>query len=318
MTVLESLLDAVVKEPQGEDRWAVLADWLEEHDDPRRAELLRLHRRLLATCCEPDSHPERASWQARIVALLAERVAPCVPRRRVALGEGVRMTFCFIPPGTFLMGSPQGEAGRRDDEPLHRVTLTSGFWLGESPVTQDQWQAVTGTNPCSRKGGDLPVAKVSWPACAAFARALGEKTGKRFRLPTEAEWECACRAGTTTAFHFGEEGATAQANPSGDFTYRDGRKSVSWRDITPVGNFPPNAWGLFDMHGNIGQWCADWHGPVAEDAIDPRGASTGTARVVRGGSWYFYPDNCRSAVRSANLPGSRYVGIGCRLVLCSD
>src|SRR3954469_13048733 len=112
MTVLEDLLRAIVEYPQDEDHYLVLADWLEEYDDPRRAELLRLHRRLLATCCEPDEHPERAAWQGRIVALLGQGVRPCVPKRTVVLGEGVGMTFSFIPPGRFLMGSPPDEEGR--------------------------------------------------------------------------------------------------------------------------------------------------------------------------------------------------------------
>src|SRR5436309_1085636 len=128
--MLEHLLRAIVADPQAEDRWLVLADWLEEHDDPRRAELLRLHRRLLATCCEPDEHPERAAWQGRVVELLGQGVRPCVPRRTISLGGGVEMTFAFIPPGSFLMGSPESEEGRTDGEVRHRVTLTTGFWLG--------------------------------------------------------------------------------------------------------------------------------------------------------------------------------------------
>src|SRR3954466_10218761 len=109
MSELELLLEAIVKDPLSEDRWLVLADWLEEHDDPRRAELLRLHRRLLATCCEPDEHPQRAAWQAWVVALLGEGVRPCVPQNTLDLGGGVTMTFSFIPPGSFLMGSPKAE-----------------------------------------------------------------------------------------------------------------------------------------------------------------------------------------------------------------
>src|SRR4051794_17771474 len=151
--MLDALLRWIVADPQAEDRYLVLADWLEEHDDPRRAELLRLHRRLLATCCEPDQHPERAELQGRIVELLAEGVKPCVSQRTVELGEGVKMTFSFIPPGTFIMGSPPQEEGRGDHEWLganevqHQVTLTRGFWLGTCPVTQAQWQAVMGRNP---------------------------------------------------------------------------------------------------------------------------------------------------------------------------
>src|SRR4051794_28118927 len=114
--MIADLLRGIVADPQAEDRWSVLADWLEEHDDPRRAELLRLHRRLLATCCEPELHPERAGWQSRIVELIGHGVRPCVPQRKVVLGEGVEMSFAFIPPGSFLMGSPPQEEGHRDDE----------------------------------------------------------------------------------------------------------------------------------------------------------------------------------------------------------
>src|SRR5690348_7811566 len=140
--MLDQLLRGVVDEPLEEGRYLVLADWLEEYDDPRRGELLRLHRRLLATCREPDEHPVRAGWQARIVGLISQGVTPCLPQQAVALGGGVEMRFAFCPPGTFLMGSPPSEPERRDDETQHRVTLTKGYWLGVHPVTQAQWQAV--------------------------------------------------------------------------------------------------------------------------------------------------------------------------------
>src|SRR3954470_15869701 len=123
-STLQGFLQAIVENPADEAAYLVLADWLEEHDDPRRAELLRLHRRLLATCCEPERHPERAEWHARIVAMLAEGGRPCVPQRSVDLGGGVTMAFSFVPPGSFLMGSPESEEGRQHDEVLHRVTLT--------------------------------------------------------------------------------------------------------------------------------------------------------------------------------------------------
>src|SRR4051794_5742925 len=141
--MLEGLLHAIVADPLAEPRYLVLADWLEENDDPGRAELLRLHRKLLATGCEPDLHPERAAWQARVVELIGQGVRPCVPQRTVVLGDGVEMTFSFIPPGTFLMGSPPQEEGWKDSEVLHRVTVTKAFWLGTHPVTKGQWRAVT-------------------------------------------------------------------------------------------------------------------------------------------------------------------------------
>jgi uncharacterized protein (TIGR02996 family) len=136
-------------DPLDEDRWLVLADWLEEHDDPRRGQLLRPHRKLLATCCEPEQHPKRAAWQARIVTLLAEGVRPCVPQRTVVLGDGVPMTFSFIPPGSFLMGSPESEEGRAAPETQHRVTLTKGFWLGVQPLMSGSSRLVA---PSSQAG----------------------------------------------------------------------------------------------------------------------------------------------------------------------
>src|SRR4051812_33393600 len=158
--MLEHLLRAIVADPQAEDRWLVLADYLEEYDDARRAELLRLHRRLLATCCEPDRHPERAAWQARIVELLGQGVSPCVPQQTVELTEGVEMTFSFIPPGNFLAGIPLDEAKEGEYEKRERRTTMAGFYLGTTLVTQAQWRAVTGDNPSKFVGDDLPVEQV--------------------------------------------------------------------------------------------------------------------------------------------------------------
>jgi uncharacterized protein (TIGR02996 family) len=312
VSALEGLLQAVVEEP-GEDHLLVLADWLEEHDDPRRAELLRLHLRLRATCCEPDLHPERAGQQARVVQLLTEGVRPCVPQRVVEVGNGVQMAFAWIPPGTFLMGSPPDEEQRSDDEALHRVTLTRGFYMGIYPVTQTQWRSVQGSNPSHFKGDDRPVEKVSWDHCQDFCARLGQ----RFRLPTEAEWEYACRAGTTTPFFFGATLSTEQANYDGRHTYVKGKKGVYRKQTTPVGSFPGNAWGLCDLHGNVWEWCQDWYGPYpAGEITDPQGGNNGDARVLRGGSWYCNSSRCRSGVRFRRAAGDRRGDVGCRLVLC--
>jgi uncharacterized protein (TIGR02996 family) len=319
--VLEDLLRAVVEEPLAEDRWQVLADWLEEHDDPRRAELLRLPRRLLATCCEPDQHPRRGEWQTRVVHLLADGVKPCGPQRTILLGQRAKipMTFAWIPPGSFLMGSPQDEEERDDDETLHRVTLTEGFWLGISPVTQAQWASVRGDNPSLFKGDDLPVERVSWDDCQGFCRELGQKTGLTFRLPTEAQWESSCRGGTTTPFFFGETISTDQANYDGNFPYGKGQKGVDREQTTPAGNFPPNAWGLHDMHGNVYEGCSDWYGAYpARGLKDYKGPERGDDRLLRGGSWYGSPTRCRSAYRNGDVPTSRTVNFGCRVVLCLD
>ncbi|HWG45533.1 MAG TPA: SUMF1/EgtB/PvdO family nonheme iron enzyme [Gemmataceae bacterium] len=317
---LQPFYDAIVDAGSDVSMRLILSDWLEEHDQPQEAELLRLHVGLLATCCEPEKHSERVQQQARLVELLAAGVRPCVPRWMVTLVEGVDMTFAWIPPGTFLMGSPASEADRHDDETPHRVTLTRGFRLGIHAVTQGQWQAVMGDNPSHFKGDDRPVEQVSWDDSQAFCTKLGQLVGKRFRLPTEAEWEYACRAGTTTPFFFGETIGTDQANYDGNYTYGRGKKGGYRRKTTAVGRFPSNAWGLFDMHGNVWEWCQDGYGAYPQNDIkDPQSSNNGDARVLRGGSWYDgYPDWCRAACRGWNAPGDRDYILGCRVVLCLD
>jgi formylglycine-generating enzyme required for sulfatase activity len=280
----------------------VLADYLEEYDDPRRAELLRLHRRLLATCCEPNEHPERVTWQARIVELLGQGVKPCVPQRTILLADDIKMAFSFIPPGSFLMGSPKGEEGRSDDEVQHRVTLTKGYWLGVYPVTQAQWRALTGETPSKFKGNDLPVEQVSWNDCVAFCKQVGEAC----RLPTEAEWEYTCRSGTTTPFHLGETISTDQANYNGVSTYVDRQTTM------PVGSFPPNPWGLYDMHGTIYEWCLD---ACVDVRSVPRIARIRGGHILRGGSWYNLSVDCRSAARYGDGEGGPDECLGCRILL---
>ena len=148
---------------------------------------------------------------------------------------------------------------------------------------------------------------------------LGKKDRKTYRLPTEAEWEYACRAGTTTPFHFGDTISVNQANDDGDYTYGNDKKGVCREKTTPVGSFPANAWGLFDMHGNVWEWCADWYGPYPEEELkDPRWFVGGDARVARGGSWNDRPRDCRSACRFWRAPGYRFSNLGCRVALCLD
>jgi uncharacterized protein (TIGR02996 family) len=314
----QALLLALVESPTDEATYQVLADWLEEQDDPRRAELLRLHRQLLATCTEPQRHLQRNAWQARVVALLAEGVRPCVPGRSIVLGKGVEMTFSFIPPGSFLMGSPHDEEQRMPNEIQHRVTLTQGFYLGIHPVTQAQWQAVMGSNPSYFQGNNLPVESVSWEGCQAFCRKLGERDGQRYRLPSEAQWEYACRAGTTTPFHFGATISTDQANYDGYFTYGQGKKGAYRQKTTPVGSFPANAWGLFDLHGNVWEWCQDAYGEYGyKDTKDPLN-DKGDSGALRGGSWLVNPYGCRAAYRRRLAPEDRSRNYGCRVLLCLD
>ncbi len=304
----------------------ILADWLDEHDRPHEAELMRLHVALLATCCDPESHPERVRQQARIVELLSAGVRPCLPCQTIALAEGVEMTFAWIAPGTFLMGSPPEEPQRDEDETLHEVTLSQGFYLGIHAVTQAQWRAVMGDNPSHFKGRkrqdkNRPVEQVSWDDCQSFCTKLSEREGKRYVLPSESEWEYACRAGTTTPFHFGETLFTDQANYNGNYPYNNGEKGIYREQTTSVGSFPPNAWGLFDMHGNVWEWCQDEYRPY-EELDDKNILETEnileSARVLRGGSWSSDARSCRAAYRGRIAPGLRYYIFGFRVAFRLD
>ena len=215
------------------------------------------------------------------------------------LGGGVAMDLVLIPAGEFLMGSPDGEEGHYgDEEQQHRVRITKPFHMGATEVTQQQYEAVMGTNPSDAKDARNPVAEVSWDDAVAFCRELSGRTGRELRLPTEAQWEYACRAGTTTPFSFGETISTDQANYDGDQTYGAGRKGTRRAATTPVGSFPANGWGLCDMHGNVREWCRDWYGdyPLGT-SDDPTGPADGDDRVLRGGSWPEPPMYCRSAFR---------------------
>ena len=229
------------------------------------------------------------------------------------------MKFAWIPPGAFLMGSPRNEKARSDKETQHKVTLTKGFYMGVNLVTQEQWQAVMSGNPSHYKGEkNLPVDSVSWDDCQEFIKKLREKDQKPYRLPTEAEWEYACRAGTTTPFYFGSSLAQDQANCSSGIANSLGRLFFTGK-TTPVCNYPPNAWGLHDMHGNLWEWCQDWNGEYPKHEVtDPQGPNSGKHRVLRGGSWFNNPDHCRSAGRNGNEPGGRSDRYGFRLCFCQD
>jgi len=246
----------------------------------------------------------------------------------VDLGGGVTLEMAWIPPGTFLMGSPESEPERRPDETQHQVTLTRGFWMGIHPVTQAQWtrimqsvewrwfQKLRGCNPSGFKGANLPVESVSWRDCQRFLQELNDRMKPGgFRLPTEAEWEYACRAGTATPFHFGQTISTEQANYDGSYVYGNGPKGVRRGETTAVGSLAANAWGLHDMHGNVWEWCADWYGDYSPGSVtDPTGPASGRCRVLRGGSWLSAPGFCRSADRGYVVPGYRYNGLGFRVV----
>jgi len=229
--------------------------------------------------------------------------------------------FRWCPPGTFTMGSPTSEKDRYDNETQHQVTLSRGFWMLETPVTQAMWESVMGNNPSHFKGSKkLPVEQVSWDDCQGFIQKLNglniAPSGFKFSLPTEAQWEYACRAGTMTPFHFGSVLNGDKANCDGNYPYGTSTKGKYLEKTSEVGSYPSNAWGLLDMHGNVWEWCLDWYGNYPSGAVtDPVGSPTGSNRVIRGGSWLDYAQDCRSAIRNRDDPTLRDYIIGLRLSL---
>ncbi len=200
------------------------------------------------------------------------------------------MKFVYIPSDSFAMGSPSSEPKREDDERQHQVTLTRGFYLQTTEVTQGQWEAVMGNNPSRFKdcGPKCPVEQVSWDDVQEFVRKLNGRDGKTgYRLPSEAEWEYAARAGTTTPFAFGDCLSTGQANYDGNYPMPGCAKGEYRKTTVPADSFSPNKWGLYNMHGNVWEWCQDWYGDYPSEAVrDPKGPGSGSARVFRGGSWF--------------------------------
>jgi len=218
------------------------------------------------------------------------------------LGNGISIEMVLIPAGKFKMGSPASEEERSDDETQHEVTLTKPFYMGKYAVTGEQWEAVMGKNPSEEKGAKLPVTDVSWEDCQEFIKKLNAKTNGGYRLPTEAEWEYACRAGTTTAYSVGESLTESEANIYGD-------------SIKAVGSYRPNAFGLYDMHGNVWEWCEYWYGDYPAGAVtDPKGPATGTLRVLGGWSFFINGSLFRAFSRlDLFTPSDRYVNNGFRL-----
>ncbi|MEN9503194.1 MAG: hypothetical protein RI964_2479 [Pseudomonadota bacterium] len=234
--------------------------------------------------------------------------------------KGVTQRFRWIEAGTFLMGSPRSEPERYDNEVQHQVTLTKGYWLADTACTQALWQVVMGNNPAHFKDNtNNPVEQVSWDDVQGFLQALNQRvSGLTARLPTEAEWEYACRAGTTTPFAFGNSISPSQANYNGNYPYAGGQKGEYRQKTVPVKSFEPNAWGLYQMHGNVWEWCQDWcqNSVYPMQAVtNPQGAASGSYRVLRGGSWVSSAQGLRSASRRFSTPDNRNNLIGFRLVL---
>jgi formylglycine-generating enzyme required for sulfatase activity len=250
-------------------------------------------------------------------------MAKPIDERREKWGKGVAavllldigLEMLWVKPGSFTMGSPGSETDRYDDERQHQVTLGKGFYLGKHEVTQSQWERVMGNNPSQFKGTDRPVEKVSWDDAVAFCKKLTEMEeragrlfdGMAYQLPTEAQWEYACRAGTRSAFSRGESLTSSQASIS------EGPPETS-----EVGSYLANPWGFHDMHGNVWEWCVDWYGeyPLGTSP-DPVGPADGSARVGRGGSWFNAASSARCASRGSIAPGSSNGTLGFRLSLRS-
>jgi formylglycine-generating enzyme required for sulfatase activity len=244
------------------------------------------------------------------------------------LGEAIPLQMLQIPAGTFTMGSPEDEPEREDGEAQHEVTVPP-FFLSRYPITQAQWRAVADLpranreldrDPSHFKGDNRPVEKVSWYEAVEFCDRLFAHTGRPYRLPSEAEWEYACRAGTATPFHFGKTLTTEVANYNGNYTYADEPKGKYREETTPVDLFGiANAFGLCDMHGNVYEWCQDHHGNYDQTPRDGNAWITkekDSNRTLRGGSWVIVPRYCRSAFRSGSAPDGRDFNFGFR-VSCS-
>jgi formylglycine-generating enzyme len=316
-----TLLRAIEAQPGDELAWLALADWLDERGQEGAAELTRLQTGLRLDPGGADRHGR----EVRLRALLASGVRPCVPVVTNSLG----MQLALIPPGAFWMGSAGGEAPRYApvEQPRHRVVISRAFYLGVHPVTQAQYEAVMATNPSRFEVfaavgvSGLPVDSVSWLDAVAFCERLSRRpaereAGRLYRLPTEGEWEYACRAGTTTAFHFGETLSSHQANFDGARPYGNVPRGPFLGRTSAVGSYPPNAFGLHDMHGNLWEWCHDGgraYPPGGSAALDPEGLTTGGRRVVRGGSWESPGRDCRSARRNFRLIEHGVMDLGFRV-----
>jgi formylglycine-generating enzyme required for sulfatase activity len=275
---------------------------------------------------------------------------------REKLTPELSLTMLWIPPGRFWMGSPPEEPDRSDAEGPQRLVQLQGFFLGQTPVTQAQWRAVAQWQPRDgeRWGQELqanpsrfqaknaadeqresfgtfrllegetstdqrPVEGVSWHDAMEFCNRLSQRLGRRYTLPSEAQWEYACRAGTTTPFHFGDTITPKLASYNASVSYGDGPIGEYWQQTTPVASFPANGWGLYDMHGNVWEWCADpWHetyeGAPENDRpwIDETADKT-RSRLLRGGCWDYVPGVCRSACRGIDHPGNRNDRVGFRV-----
>ena len=277
--------------------------------------------RFALICDEPSSRPEEPESPSPVVESTpanqsssaetspwAESITRRAGTRRTLRVGGAEYGFVWIPAGEFEMGSPESEEGRFYDETLHHVRLTKGFWMLETETTQALYKEVMGENPSDNKGDNLPVERVLWSNAMKFCTELTKRlpAGLTASLPTEAQWEYACRAGTTTAYSYGDSADSSKMN------YSKGHS-------TPAKTYPANPWGLYDMHGNVCEWCLDYFGDYPTgSAIDPKGPNIASNHAYRGGSWRDDARYCRSAYRGRYDAGNRRDNVGFRVLLSSD
>ncbi len=261
---------------------------------------------------EPDEEAEESEENVQDLSAQGKEAG----ERKTVTVNDVEFAFRWCPAGTFMMGSPISEDGRKSDEKQHQVTLSSGFWMMETPVTQEQWTAIMGKNPSYFEGDDLPVENVTLNNCKKFCKKCTD-LGLSVQLPTEAQWEYACRAGSTKAYFRGNvlKGDKASCDGSHPCGTTSLSRSLYYTSTTPVRSFDPNEWGLYDMHGNVWEWCEDKYGDYPDDEItDPTGPVRGPNRVIRGGSWRNAAGRCRSAERGSYAPEFSKANIGFRCV----
>lgn len=235
--------------------------------------------------------------------------------------KGVQQRFRWCEPGSFTMGAPESERVKNalgTSETQHEVSLSEGFWIADTTVTQVLWKAVMGENPSQFKGESRPVEQVSWEGAQGFIGKMNDmKPELKLQLPTEAQWEYACRAGSTTPFCWGEQINSELVNFNGESSSLNNGKKGEYRERTvDVESFYQNDWGLWQTHGNVYEWCQDWFGDYPNGSItDPQGPETGSLRVLRGGSWMDIEESCRSAFRGNGEPNEHFEVVGFRLVI---
>jgi len=274
-----------------------------------KLDLIKAYEKTIKDCLKMKLDVEAEGFSKELEELMAGHIKVEEKKAKlilqVDLSKGVKLEMVLIPAGKFMMGSPESEVGRKENETQHEVTLTKPFYMGKYEVTQEQWQAVMGNNPSRTKGAKLPVTNVSWNDCQDYIKKLNGKTNGGYRLPSEAEWEYACRAGTKTAYAFGNSITKSDVSFGKDSTM-------------VVGSYKTNFFGLYDMHGNVLEFCQDWFEsyPVGSET-DPQGPPMGQAKVVRGGSYHknTNPLFTRSAMRfgAGRSPSNSDIDLGFRL-----